>query len=198
MKQFVLLLIVSLLIGCHNPSLIVRSDYAYGGQFAVAKELNDWRTGLDEDGDPCGDLPLVGHHAALLFGVRTEVEYTPFDLEMVVGPAVFVPKGTTNGDFMSVELGSRALIRNFNISPFLEARVGVGYAVGGRWIGEGTRHLYSVTGTVGLSARVGDHFKLEVGYRFHHLSNGSVIFGSSLPNSGYNSDMVVFGLSCDF
>ena len=193
MKNPLLIVILFLLVGCHTPSFIIRPDYAYGGQFAIAKKLNDLHQNLND-----GDLPLIGHHAALLVGVKAKVDSTPFDLETVIGPSIFVPEHTTNKDFISIEVGWRALIRGLGISPFIEARVGAGYTVGEKWIGEGTRHMYSVTGTIGLSTKITDHFRLETGYRFHHLSNGSLLFGSPQPNYGYNSDMIVVGLSYDF
>ena len=188
-----ILAILILLVGCHTPSFIIRPDYAYGGQFAIAKKLNDLHQNSTD-----GNLPLTGHHTTLLVGFKSKVDSTPFDLETVIGPSIFVPERTTNKDFISIEIGWRVLIRTLGISPFLEARVGAGYTVGGRWIGEGTQYMYSVAGTIGLSTKIADNFKLETGYRFHHLSNGSVIFRSPQPNSGYNSDMIVVGLSYDF
>ena len=69
MKYLWIFVIVSLLAGC--KSTFVRTDYAYGSQFAIAKETNDFSKGYRADGNPKFGLALDGHYLSLMFGVET-------------------------------------------------------------------------------------------------------------------------------
>jgi len=180
--------------GCAPTGVILRGDYGYGAQYAIAKSVNEISEGVKEDGEPRLGLPLDGHFAYLGIGLRWET--CGLDPSILLGPSIFIPTRGPKNDLVGLELRVRLAYSDLPVRPFIEGFFGYGYTRR-RWWGEGTHHLFSVGGTIGVSIPI-ESWSLDLGYRYHHISNGAVVFGAKSPNAGYNTDMLIFGIEKRF
>jgi len=166
-------------------------DYGYSAQWGLAKSANDFARGAHEDGTPKLGVPLWGHY--VFVGAGAEAPLGDITVGASGGPKVFLPARGHLDPLPGCEIRLRGSYGRETLRPYLEGFASYGRSTGSRWSGEGTRDLFGVGGTVGLSFRL-EAWGIDLGYRFHHLSNGSAIFGSPEPNAGYNGDMVIVGL----
>lgn len=188
--------------GCVNPRFVTRVDTAYLKQFGPAEWQNDVATGVDEDGNPRGDLPLEGFYILGSAGINADARSLPLSAEMTTGPAMVFPLESDyeNSDLVLWELTGRLyfLNRKFHARPFLGARAGIGYTTGRQWYGEGTRRMFSAGGSIGISLKASETVSIDAAYMFYHVSNGEDLFGSDPPNAGYNSDALLLGVTAKF
>src|SRR5262249_60041844 len=85
------------------------------------------------------------------------------------------------------------LTGNGTLRPYMEAGGGI---LGGRAAGPRTGNCeptFVLEGGPGLLLFVSERTAIDIGYRFHHISNGGRCF-----NEGFNSNMGVIGLSYFF
>jgi hypothetical protein len=197
MKFFWSLVVVSLLAGC-NSTKFVRADYAYGSQFALAKQANDFSKGYKADGNPKFGLPLDGHYLSLMFGAENYL-FSDIVGALMLGPAGISPTKGPDTEFLSVEARLRFTYTKLRVQPFIQGLAGIGFSHKQKWEGEGTQLLYSTGGTLGFGIPFDkDKWRIDVGYSFYHISNGATIFGAKSPNAGYNTDMIIFGVERKF
>jgi len=183
------------LSGCGSLIYHSRVDYGYGSQFAIAKPLNDFVTGINIKGEPRGDLPMDGHYTAVKIGARVAIMDALLDID--IGPAIFVPTKGPDNNLYTAELSFKLMPSTHYVRPYIEPFAGVGRS-DHRWDGEGTKLLFTVGGSIGASLILSPQWELDVGYRFYHASNGALIFGTKKPNVGYNTDIVLLGVKGRF
>lgn len=193
MKNTAVALLVSLSVGC--ATLETRADYGYVSQFGVAKEANDYVKGRADSGRLRPDVPFDGHY--LFAGVSAGHASSSMTVTATGGLSVLLPTRGPESDLVGAEVRVRGELVGLVVHPYAESFAGVGWTTGRRWEGEGTKHLYSVGGILGVSVPL-DGWFVDLGYRFHHLSNGSALFGTREPNVGYNGDAVILGIRRGF
>lgn len=189
------IIMIFFLAGC-QPNFFVRGEYGYGSQWFLAKLANDYQTGLNSKNKPLPSLPADGHYLSLSLGAKTQIN-EHFDTTLAAGPVILSPTKGPTSEYVGFEIKPRIIYTDWIFHPYLEGIAGVGNT-SKRWRGEGTHHLFSVGGSLGVAVPLTDSWEFDAGYRFYHLSNGSAIFGSPKPNVGYNTDMLYLGFQYNF
>lgn len=192
---FPLIVFLSLFNGC--SSVFTRLEYGPASQFAIGRIINEDSTGLRSDGRVKGGMPMNGHYTSFKIGVKNDLS-DDIRLSIAAGPALFVPTKGPDGSFYSVDATPRLTYTGWkHLHPYVEGLVGVGN-LEKRWEGEATKWQFSTGGGIGVMIPLKKHFKVDIGYRLYHISNGSAIFNSPRPNVGYNTDLVLFGIRYNF
>ena len=172
-------------------------EYGAGTPFAVGKIINDHDPGYRDDGEPRGGLPMDGHYLSMKVGIQHEF-FPDFNFDVAGGPTIWIPTKGTEGEYFAADAVGRISYLGIKyFYPYIEGLLGVG-RLEHHWIGEATKHQFSSGGGLGIIIPVEDHWKLNLGYRAYHISNGSAIFGTERPNVGYNTDLFFFGFQYDF
>lgn len=190
------LLLLTILNGCTFIPLI-RTEFATGSPFAVAKVINDNVEGFRSNGWPKAALPMDGYYTSIKGGIHKDIT-EDFNLSLALGPAIFIPSKGPRGNYYSLDFAPRISYISLDLFyPYVEGLVGIG-RLEHRWLGEATKHQFTIGGTLGVTVPIIDYWKLDFGYRIYHISNGSAIFGTRRPNVGYNTDLFIFGIQYDF
>lgn len=178
--------LLALLCGCSTYTISV--EQGYGTQLSIAKAIN---TSPRYD-----DRSITGHYTSIKVGIEEKIG-PGLKVNPRAGPALFVPNTTGNSDLYTFEVATRLSVRVESWRPYLEAGAGIGRP-SHQWEGEGTKLLFTASGTVGSRIEVLENLELNLGYRFYHISNGSRIFGTDPPNVGYNTDVFLFSIQGKF
>ena len=115
------------------------------------------------------------------------------DLGLVIEPVFFQYFEPENATGFGITPRLRLDFGHWTITPYIEAGVGLFYTdLDVHELGQNFN--FSPQGEVGLDFPIARCTLLNLGYRYHHISNA----GMSEPNEGVDTNMIVIGISRKF
>jgi len=184
MKKWCLFILLFLVVGCVNePVYRARVEYGYGEPVLIGDWVNHHGTGQP-----------INVHLISVKAVVPIAEYKDVRFDLPVGPYVTLPQRYESSIVYGAEIAPRIVYvgwKKFN--PYFEWIGGVSL-MKGHWEQEGSSFNFDTGGGIGALIPVSSKFDLSIGYRYWHLSDA----GTSYPNAGYNSDMVLLGVEYKF
>jgi len=173
-----------LVVGCvSEPMYRARVEYGYGGPALVG----DWVNHIGS-GQP------VDIHLASIKAIIPIAEYKDIRFDLPMGPYVVCPQRYESSTVYGGEIAPRAVYVGWEkFNPYFEWIGGVSL-MKGHWEQEGSSFNFDTGAGIGAILPISSKFDFSIGYRYWHLSNA----GTSRPNAGYNSDLVLFGIEYKF
>jgi opacity protein-like surface antigen len=181
--SFVSLLLL-VMVGCVNqPVYRARVEYGYGEPVLIG----DW-TNHHGSGQPI-DVHLVSIKA-----IVPVAEYKSVRFDLPIGPYAVCPQRFEGSTVLGGEITPRAVYTGWEkFNPYFEWVGGINYTKE-HWEHQGSSFNFDTGAGIGVLLPVSPKIDLSVGYRYWHLSNA----GTSYPNDGYNSDLVLLGVEYKF
>jgi hypothetical protein len=181
-------LVAAPLVGDAQPRLAAgTAEFTLAGGFSASHELSGTDTGITGT----HIIPHVGFVVTETIGPAWLPAWLHGNLELIAEPTVLHLNSAESTNFVGLTaLGRWIFLAKGRVRAFVEA--GPGLLTGESGLPQTDCDVnFSLQAGVGLLLFWSEQHAVTLGYRLHHLSNGSVCRG----NPGLNSALFILGLS---
>jgi opacity protein-like surface antigen len=119
--------------------------------------------------------------------------------DVLFGPSLSLVRWPISSTTWAIDSVYRIRYTEYEIEPYLSFYFGWGYDRG-RLGDQGTHWNYMLGGGPGIRYQLSENWWATIEYRIWHQSNGADVFNQpeNEPNTGYNSDLLLFGIEFEF